>query len=53
MKKNPTLLFLLTFLILALHVQAQDGQNDVRFIQGDVTCPAGPIDFIIEVKSSS
>ncbi len=53
MKKNPTLLFLLTFLILALHVQAQDGQNDVRFAQGDVTCPSGPIDFIIEVKASS
>ena len=53
MKKNLTLLFLLTFLAFALNVQAQGGQSDVRFVQGDVTCPEGPIDFIIEVKATS
>ncbi len=53
MKKNPTLLFLMVFLAISLNIQAQDGQSDVRFVQGDVTCEAGPIDFIIEVKAAS
>jgi len=53
MKKNRTLLFLMAFLAISLNIQAQDGQSDVRFVQGNVTCEAGPIDFIIEVKAAS
>jgi len=53
MKKNPTLLFLMAFLAFALNIQAQNGQNDVRFVQDGLSCPGGPIDFIIEVKAAS
>jgi len=53
MKKNLTLLFLVATLAFALNVQAQDGQSDVRFVQGGLSCPGGPISFIIEVKAAS
>jgi len=52
MKKNPTL-FLLAFIAFALSVNAQNGQSDVRLVQGGFNCPGGPINFIIEVKAAS
>ncbi len=51
--KKSTLFFLMAFLAFASNIQAQNGQNDVRFTQGDVSCPGGPIDFILEVRASS
>lgn len=54
MKKIKLLTFFLTsFLLGASMIYAQNGQNDVRLIQGDVICPGGPIDYIIEVRASA
>jgi len=53
MKKNQTLFILLALIAFSFNGYAQDGQSDVRFVQGGVACDTGPIDFIIEVKAAS
>ena len=53
MKKNLTLYLLVTLLSFSLNIQAQSGESDVRFVQGNVTCDNGPIDFIIETKAAA
>jgi len=54
MKKKPTLL-LLTFLSFALNTWAQNGQNDVRFVDNTPMDSGNffPAEFIIEVKAAS